>query len=237
MHTVTNAFSYSRLESCSEATLHSRQRGSAWLPRPFKFLVRSAPPTETTEGLRSDCRARQKISNSLQEHISEDQEDNISTDGPSGSLNTAMDQRPPEDGGATQVELRTEGFQATLLWERIVSHLERTIKPSRHSYALRSYDNCFPGHKVVDCLMVYMNSVLPKSVKKSQARLLGQKLLLTRVIEDARKKEKTVFRESRLYRFTGVHFWDPPHEVHGSRGCNSVAAEVGEKNLGRDLHT
>ena len=229
MHAVTTTFSYSRLESCHEEnTLHSRQRGSNWLPRPFKFLARSAPPTDPAEGLRSDCRAQQKIglkrSNSPQESTSEEKD--ISTDAP-GS-NSAMDPHRSEDSGETQIELRTEGFQATLLWERIVSHLERTVKPSRHSYALsmKSYDNCFPGHKVVDCLMVYMNSVLPKSVKKSQARLLGQKLLLTKVIEDARKKEKTVFRESRLYRFTGVHFWDPPREVYGSRACNSAAAEV-----------
>ena len=136
---------------------------------------------------------------------------------------------PSNSQGAseTQVELRTEGFQATLLWERIVSHLERTVKPGRHTHALRSYDNCFPGHKAVDCLMGYMNSVLPKSVKKSQARLLGQKLLLTRVIEDARKKEKTVFRESRLYRFTGIHFWDPPRDMHGSRSSYTAGtAEV-----------
>ena len=135
-------------------------------------------------------------------------------------------QQQQSSDGSTQVELRTDGFQATLLWERIVSHLERSVKPGRHSYALRSYENCFPGHKVVDCLMGYMNSVLPKSVKKSQARLLGQKLLLTRVIEDARKKEKTVFRGSRLYRFTGIHFWDPPSEVHGTRSCSVAATEV-----------
>ncbi|CAI8043443.1 hypothetical protein GBAR_LOCUS24088, partial [Geodia barretti] len=136
-------------------------------------------------------------------------------------------QQQQSSDGSTQVELRTDGFQATLLWERIVSHLERSVKPGRHSYTLRSYENCFPGHKVVDCLMGYMNSVLPKSVKKSQARLLGQKLLLTRVIEDARKKEKTVFRESRLYRFTGIHFWDPPSEVHGTRSCSAAATEGG----------
>ena len=131
-----------------------------------------------------------------------------------------MESSATEGAAATQVELRTDGFQATLLWERIVLHLERTVKPGRHSYTLRSYDNCFPGHKAVDCLMGYMNSVLPKSVKKNQARLLGQKLLLTRVIEDARNKDKTAFREGRLYRFTGIHFWEPPRDVHGSRGCS-----------------
>ena len=131
-----------------------------------------------------------------------------------------MESSATEGAAATQVELRTDGFQATLLWERIVSHLERTVKPGRHSFALRSYDNCFPGHKAVDCLMGYMNSVLPKSVKKNQARLLGQKLLLTRVIEDARNKDKTVFREGRLYRFTDIHFWEPPRDVHGTRGCS-----------------
>ena len=112
-----------------------------------------------------------------------------------------------------QVEVRTEVFHATLLWERIVSHLERHVKPGRHSYGLRSYENCFPGHKVVDTLMGYLNTVLPRAVKKTQARLLGQKLMLTGVIVDARNKDKSMFRENRLYRFTGSHFWDPPRET------------------------
>lgn len=229
---MASCFSYRKLESCSEDIVCSRQslqRGRSWLSKSFKFLLRSAPPadsTGTTRHTAQDFRhARKKTG--LQRRISSANECSSKQLGPKSRPRSRSTMEPSTSEGAsgTQVELRTDGFQATLLWERIVSHLERTVKPGRHSYALRSYDNCFPGHKAVDCLMTYMNSVLPKSVKKSQARLLGQKLLLTKVIEDARKKEKTVFRESRLYRFTGMHFWDPPRDFHGSRTC-TAAAEV-----------
>ena len=208
LHAMASSFSYSKIDS--EYT---------WLTRSFRFLLGSAPPRPRAEGPRASRisqYARRIVGlrrrNSASEHSSGKQS---KSNGKPGS----MESTTTEGAAATQVELRTEGFQATLLWERIVSHLERTVKTGRHSYALRHYDNCFPGHKAVDCLMVYMNSVLPKSVKKCQARLLGQKLLLTKVIEDARKKEKTVFRESRLYRFTGIHFWDPPH---GARTCTTA---------------
>ena len=226
---MISTFSYSRLESDAD---YSRRRGSVWLTRSLK-LLRSAPSgiSADPEDSRSDwrrsssyARHRQRISLFSLKRTSINNGD---TQLGRPRSKSAMEQRTSEEPGtATQVELRTEGFQATLLWERIVAHLERTVKCGRHTYALRSYENCFQGHKAVDCLMDYMNSVLPKSVKKSQARLLGQKLLLTKVIEDARKKEKTVFRESRLYRFTGIHFWDPPRDMHGSRGCSSAATEV-----------
>lgn len=223
MHVMASHFSYSKLGSCSKGIVCSRERGSSWLSKSFKFILGSARPTTTRHTTQDFRHARKKTG--LQWRISSAKERSSRDSRPKfrPRPRSVMEQSTSEGATATQVELRTDGFQATLLWERIVSHLERTVKPSRHSYALRSYDNCFPGHKVVDCLMVYMNSVLPKSVKKSQARLLGQKLLLTKVIEDARKKEKTVFRESRLYRFTGVHFWDPPRDLHGSR---TAAAEV-----------
>lgn len=217
---MASTFSYSKLESCSSKDIVcSRQRGSSWLSKSFKFILGSARPATTRHTAQDFRHARKKTG--LQQRISSAKERSKIAKGRPGSRSD-MEPSTSEGATATQVELRTDGFQATLLWERIVSHLERTVKPSRHSYALRSYDNCFPGHKVVDCLMVYMNSVLPKSVKKCQARLLGQKLLLTKVIEDARKKEKTVFRESRLYRFTGIHFWDPPRDLHGSRSAAEV---------------
>ena len=235
---------------------YSLQKGGVWLSRSFKFLLQQqGSAAQTADGgrkaeeARRDCeentwlrKSRHKLRivrrNSAGERsgerrqLTKEEEVEEEEDNSRPRSKSAMEPASRAgcesggDGGSTQVELRTEGFQATLLWERIVSHLERTVKAGRHTYALRSYDNCFPGHKVVDCLTGYMNSVLPKSVKKSQARLLGQKLLLTRVIEDARKKEKTVFRESRLYRFTGIHFWDPPCEVHGTRSCSTAAAEV-----------
>ena len=105
-------------------------------------------------------------------------------------------------------------FQATLLWERIVSHLEKSIKCGRHTQSLRSYANCFQGSKAVDCLLTHLQKVLPKTVKRHQVQTLCQKLVLTGVIEDVRDKDKGVdFREGRLYRLTRNHFWDSTENV------------------------
>ncbi len=99
-------------------------------------------------------------------------------------------------------------FQATCLWERIVAHLERTVKTGRHIIALRSHENCFHGSKAVDCLVPYLNTILPKPVKRAQVLVLCTKLFETGVI--ASVKEKPEFREKGLYRFTHSHFWTTP---------------------------
>lgn len=104
-------------------------------------------------------------------------------------------------------------FKATLLWDKIVTHLETSVKCGRHTQALRSYANCFQGSKAVDCLLVYLNSVLSKTVQRHQVQTLCNKLVLTGVVEDVKDKEKGVFREGRLYRLTKNHFWANPAEV------------------------
>ena len=106
------------------------------------------------------------------------------------------------------VEDSTGAFQATLLWEKIVMHLERSVKSRRRTRRFRTFEDCFPGSKAVECLTDYLNTILPKTIQRSQVRTLCQKLLLTGVIEDVKNKEKSVFQEGRLYRFTGYHFWD-----------------------------
>ena len=111
---------------------------------------------------------------------------------------------------AYEVEAKTDAFGATLLWEKIVMHLERSVKSRRRSQRLRTFEDCFPGSKAVECLTDYLNTILPKTIKRSQVRTLCQKLLLTGVIEDVKNKEKSVFQEGRLYRFTGFHFWETP---------------------------
>ena len=111
---------------------------------------------------------------------------------------------------AYEVETKTDAFGATLLWEKIVMHLERSVKSRRRSQRLRTFEDCFPGSKAVECLTDYLNTILPKTIQRSQVRTLCQKLLLTGVIEDVKNKEKSVFQEGRLYRFTGYHFWETP---------------------------
>lgn len=99
-------------------------------------------------------------------------------------------------------------FGATLLWEKIVTHLERSVKSGRHSQGLRTFVGCFLGAKAVECCSAYLNTVLPRTTKREQVCVLCQKLLLTGVLEDVKSKSKTEFREDRLYRFTRYHFWE-----------------------------
>ena len=129
-----------------------------------------------------------------------------------------------KDGTMPPSSQDTDTFKATLLWEKIVLHLERSVKCGRRSQGLRVFDDCFPGSKAVECLTIYLNTILPKTVKREQVRVLCQKLLLTEVIEDVRNKEKMVFRESRLYRFTRNHFWEPL-DVGCSDGASSESQE------------
>lgn len=115
-------------------------------------------------------------------------------------------------------------FEATLLWDNIVNHLETSMKCGRHTRALRSFANCFHGSAAVDSLLAYLCIIMAKNIKREQVQILCQKLLSTGVMEDVRNKEKDAFRESRLYRLTRNHFWsvssinssnqDPMEEVH-----------------------
>ena len=120
------------------------------------------------------------------------------------------------------VDTSTGAFQATQLWEKIVMHLERSVKSRRRIRKLRTFEDCFPGSKAVECLTDYLNTILPKTIKRSQVQTLCQKLLLTGVIEDAKNKEKTVFHEGRLYRFTGFHFWEAESPDRSSRENGKV---------------
>lgn len=104
-------------------------------------------------------------------------------------------------------------FKATALWDKIVAHLEESIKCGRHTQSLKTYTNCFQGSKAVECLLVHLNAVHPKPVKRHQVQTLCQKLVLTGVIEDVKDKDKGVFREGKLYRLTRNHFWANPTEV------------------------
>lgn len=104
-----------------------------------------------------------------------------------------------EDGGGQ--------FEATLLWENIVNHLETSMKCGRHTQALRSFANCFHGSAAVDCLLAHLSVVMAKTVKREQVQILCQKLMSTGVLEDVRNRERDGFRESRLYRLTRNHFW------------------------------
>ena len=101
-------------------------------------------------------------------------------------------------------------FRATALWENTVFHLENRIKPGRHTSGLRVYENCFRGAEAVACLSTYLNAVLPKTVSQGQVLILCHKLVVTGVMEDLKDKERTMFKEGRLYRFSKEHFWQQP---------------------------
>ena len=101
-------------------------------------------------------------------------------------------------------------FRATALWENSVFHLENSVKPGRHTRGLGIYENCFRGAQAVACLSTYLNAVLPKTVSRGQVLTLCQKLVATGVMEDVKDKERTMFKEGRLYRFSKEHFWQQP---------------------------
>ena len=120
-------------------------------------------------------------------------------------------------------------FMATALWENAVFHLENSIKQGRHTRGLRIYENCFRGAQAVTCLSTYLNAVLPKTVSRGQVLILCQKLVTTGVMEDVKDKERTMFKEGRLYRFSKEHFWQQPTDAADSSpspsptlfGCHS----------------
>lgn len=101
-------------------------------------------------------------------------------------------------------------FRATTLWEDTVFQLENSIKPGRHTSGLRIYESCFRGAEAVACLLTYLNAVLPKTVSLGQVLILCHKLVVTGVMEDVKDKERTMFKEGRLYRFSKEHFWQQP---------------------------
>lgn len=105
---------------------------------------------------------------------------------------------------------QADHFRATALWENTVFHLENSIKPGRHTRGLKVYENCFRGAQAVACLSTYLNAALPKTVSRAQVLILCQKLVMTGVMEDVKDKERTIFKEGRLYRFSKEHFWQQP---------------------------
>ena len=125
----------------------------------------------------------------------------------SATLPTRRGSTLPSPAGMPQEDPQSTAFKATLLWDKIVVHLERSIKCGKHTHGLRIYDNCFQGSKAVHNLTTYLNSILPKTIKKDQVLVLCQKLLDSDVLQDVREQEKSMFRECRLYRFTKNHFW------------------------------
>lgn len=117
-------------------------------------------------------------------------------------------------------------FKATLLWEKIVLHLEMSIKCGRHSHGLKIYDNCFRGGRAVACLSIYLNKVLPKTVSREQVLTLCNKLVMTGVLEDVRDEDSNIFKESRLYRFSNYHFWETPPTENITSSTPNILSEV-----------
>ena len=104
-------------------------------------------------------------------------------------------------------------FPATVMYAKIVSHLETNLESTRHFYRLQKFNNCFCGQRLVNCLMAYCISSLNSCITKEKASEMCRRLLSHGVIENVSHKkqqgtEGTVFKCGRLYRFTGNHFWE-----------------------------
>ena len=104
-------------------------------------------------------------------------------------------------------------FPATMMFSKMVSHLEGNLESSRHFYHLQRFSNCFWGHRMVNCLLAYCVAFLNSCITKDQAIEMCKRLLAQGVIENVshlkqQDMEGMVFKCSRLYRFTGNHFWE-----------------------------
>lgn len=64
-------------------------------------------------------------------------------------------------------------FQATAVWNVIVSHLKNTVELKKHRVRLKSYNQCFSGADAVDVVFQYANeqktNLGTKSVTRQQA--------------------------------------------------------------------
>ena len=99
------------------------------------------------------------------------------------------------------------------MYAKIVSHLENNLEPGRHFHRLQRFNDCFCGHSMVECLLAYCLTTLNSCIKREKATEMCRRLLGHGVIENVshRKQQETegmVFKDSRLYRFTGNHFWE-----------------------------
>lgn len=104
-------------------------------------------------------------------------------------------------------------FPATIMYAKIISHLEDNLVSGRHFYHLQRFNNCFCGHSMVNCLLAYCIKSLNSCITKEKAIEMCRRMLSRGVIENVshKKQQETegmVFKGSRLYRFTGNHFWD-----------------------------
>ena len=109
-------------------------------------------------------------------------------------------------------------FPATIMYAKIVSHLEKSLEPGRHFHRLQRFSNCFFGHSMVDCLLTYCLTTLHSSIKREKAVEMCRRMLGHGVIENVshrrqQDREGVVFKGSRLYRFTGNHFWEETTEL------------------------
>ena len=124
----------------------------------------------------------------------------------SATLPTRRGSTLPSPAGMPQEDPQSTAFKATLLWDKIVVHLEEVLSVGNTLMVLESTTIVFKAQKL--CIISqHLNSILPKTIKKDQVLVLCQKLLDSDVLQDVREQEKSMFRECRLYRFTKNHFW------------------------------
>ena len=112
-------------------------------------------------------------------------------------------------------------FPATLTYSKIVSHLEANLKCGRHHYHLLRFNNCFFGRSLVNCLLAYCIASLKSCISQEKAHGMCERLLGYGVIENVshrnhQEREGMVFKDGRLYRFTGRHFWEEKSSTCGS---------------------
>ena len=147
------------------------------------------------------------------------------------SPSTTVDASPPQavpaynrtrrHSLAVASDKASAAFPATLAYSKIVSHLEANLKCGCHHYHLLRFNNCFFGRSLVNCLLAYCIATLKSCISQEKTHGMCERLLAYGVIENVshknhQEREGMVFKDGRLYRFTGRHFWEEKSSTCGS---------------------
>lgn len=103
-------------------------------------------------------------------------------------------------------------FQSSVLWSRIIAHLQAEVKVKRRRHYLKSHSNCFLGCDAVDVIQAYINQTKilgDVDVPRAKVVRVCQALLDCRVFEAVackpfgKESKLSTFQDSdgSLYRF------------------------------------
>lgn len=206
------------------------------------LLVDSESLTSTSTAQRSSPKDNSQISKDLSELLSlptpalcskKTKRPSISSIGSSlynmWKIKRSVSFTAPKRTATVEAEQRQNQFNATQLWDALVSHLEQNVNPGRRRRSFRWYENCFQGSEAIDCLKHFVEGVLERNVERHQVFILLSRFTSWGVIEPVTSPDKnTSFKDSGLYRLTRQHFWrqDEREKTNSLRRSTSIPSMV-----------